>query len=148
MGKMCEVCSKLTMKTSEQRQWRCSGVFILNFKYILHIIPLMEKWDFKGHCNYSNPTKTIHVKISLCTKGKFCAFFVCCFLKWLKKPLNLYIESSNSSLGQCFFPIQFDSSGKPKVCQCFQGERKGNVGLKRVNHAACKTLTAYKSLTY
>ena len=27
---ICEVCSKLTIKTPERRQWRRSGVFIVN----------------------------------------------------------------------------------------------------------------------
>ena len=27
----CEICSKFTIKTPEQRQWRCSGVFLLIF---------------------------------------------------------------------------------------------------------------------
>ena len=35
--KMCEICSKLTIKTSERRHWRRSGVFIVNFEQILHI---------------------------------------------------------------------------------------------------------------
>ena len=30
----CEICSKLTIKTSERRQWRRSGVFIANFEHI------------------------------------------------------------------------------------------------------------------
>ena len=30
----CEICSKLTIKTSERRQWRRSGVFIVNFEHI------------------------------------------------------------------------------------------------------------------
>ena len=30
----CEICSNLTMKTSERRQLRCSGVFIVNFEHI------------------------------------------------------------------------------------------------------------------
>ena len=30
----CEICSKLTIKTSERYQWRRSGVFIVNFKHI------------------------------------------------------------------------------------------------------------------
>ena len=34
----CEICSKLTMKTPERRQWRCSGVFIVNFEHISHLI--------------------------------------------------------------------------------------------------------------
>ena len=32
----CEICSKLTIKTRERRQWRRSGVFIVNFEHILH----------------------------------------------------------------------------------------------------------------
>ena len=31
--KRCEVCSKLTIKTPERRQWRHSGVFIVNFEH-------------------------------------------------------------------------------------------------------------------
>ena len=30
----CEICSKLTIKTPEQCQWRRSGVFIVNFEHI------------------------------------------------------------------------------------------------------------------
>ena len=33
----CEICSKLTAKTPDRRQWRCSGVFIVNFQHILHL---------------------------------------------------------------------------------------------------------------
>ena len=32
----CEICSKLTIKTPERRQWRLSGVFIVNFEHISH----------------------------------------------------------------------------------------------------------------
>ena len=33
-----EICSKLTIKTPERRQWRRSGVFIVNFKHVSHIV--------------------------------------------------------------------------------------------------------------
>ena len=33
---MCKICSKLTIKAPEQRHWRCSGVFIVNFEHISH----------------------------------------------------------------------------------------------------------------
>ena len=33
----CEICSKLTMKTPEKRQWHRSGVFIVNFEDISHL---------------------------------------------------------------------------------------------------------------
>ena len=34
----CQICSKLTIKTPEPRQWRRSGVFIVNFEYIWHVV--------------------------------------------------------------------------------------------------------------
>ena len=33
----CEICSKLTVKTSEQSQWRRCGVFMDNSEHILHL---------------------------------------------------------------------------------------------------------------
>ena len=36
--KMCEILSKLTMKTTEQRHWRHSGVFIVDFEHISHLV--------------------------------------------------------------------------------------------------------------
>ena len=34
----CEICSKLTIKTAEQRQWRRFGVFIVNSEHISHFV--------------------------------------------------------------------------------------------------------------
>ena len=34
---MCEIRSKLTIKAPERRQWRRTGVFIVNFEHISHI---------------------------------------------------------------------------------------------------------------
>ena len=34
----CEISSKLTIKTPEQRHWRRSGVFIVNFEYISNLV--------------------------------------------------------------------------------------------------------------
>ena len=34
----CEICSKLIIKTPERRQWRRSGVLIVNFEHILHLV--------------------------------------------------------------------------------------------------------------
>ena len=33
----CEICSKLTIKISERRQWCRSGIVIVNFKHISHL---------------------------------------------------------------------------------------------------------------
>ena len=35
-----EICSKLTIKTPEQRQWRRPGVFVIKFEYISSILLL------------------------------------------------------------------------------------------------------------
>ena len=34
---MCEICSRLTIKTPQRRQWGRSGVFVVNFEYISHL---------------------------------------------------------------------------------------------------------------
>ena len=36
--KRYEICSELTIKTPERRQWRRSGDFVVNFEHILHIL--------------------------------------------------------------------------------------------------------------
>ena len=36
----CEICWKSTIKTLERRQWRCSGVFIVNFEHVSHLVLL------------------------------------------------------------------------------------------------------------
>ena len=41
----CEICSKLIIKTPEWRQWCLSGVFIVNFEYILHLVFLLLTWS-------------------------------------------------------------------------------------------------------
>ena len=34
----CEICSKLTIKTPERRQWCRSGVVIVNFEHISNLV--------------------------------------------------------------------------------------------------------------
>ena len=34
----CEICSKLTIKIAEQRQWRRSGIFTVNSEHISHFV--------------------------------------------------------------------------------------------------------------
>ena len=43
--KRCEMCSKLTIKTPERRQWLRSGVFIVNFEHISHLFLLSLLWN-------------------------------------------------------------------------------------------------------
>ena len=49
IGKRCQICSKLTTKTIEWRQWRLSGSFIVNFGHISHaflelLLLALNKW--------------------------------------------------------------------------------------------------------
>ena len=41
---MCDISSKLTLKTPERRQWSRSGVFIANFELISHIALCFHYW--------------------------------------------------------------------------------------------------------
>ena len=34
----CDICSKLTLKTHELRNWRCSNVVIVNFEHMSHLV--------------------------------------------------------------------------------------------------------------
>ena len=34
----CEICSKLKIKTPERHHWHLSGIFILNFEHISHLV--------------------------------------------------------------------------------------------------------------
>ena len=34
----CGICLKLTIKIPERRHWRRSGIFIVNFEHILHLV--------------------------------------------------------------------------------------------------------------
>ena len=42
-----EICSKLTIKTPEQRQWRRSGVFVVNFEHISHRVLSVSVVNFE-----------------------------------------------------------------------------------------------------
>ena len=52
--KWCDIRSKLMIKSPERRQWRLSGVFIVNFKHISHLfleflLLTMNKQILTGH---------------------------------------------------------------------------------------------------
>ena len=50
--KSCKICSKITIRTPEQHQWRRSGVFIVNFEYISQfflVFPLLA-----SKCKHGN----------------------------------------------------------------------------------------------
>ena len=48
--KMCEICSELTIKTPEWRQWRRSSVFIVNFEQISHVVMVFPLLYWTSKC--------------------------------------------------------------------------------------------------
>ena len=58
----CEICSELTIKRPEQRQWRRSGVFIVNVTYftpccnvsIVNFKQVNADWDIMKNNNFRN----------------------------------------------------------------------------------------------
>ena len=50
----CEICSKLTIKTPERRQWRHSDIFVVNFEHISHFVVVfllltLTRWMSAGY---------------------------------------------------------------------------------------------------
>ena len=43
---MCEICSKLIIKTQERRQWLLSGVFIVNFEQAPQIVQVYSLLNY------------------------------------------------------------------------------------------------------
>ena len=43
----CKICSKLKMKTPERRDWRCSGVFLVNFEQLFINFSGLSVFDFE-----------------------------------------------------------------------------------------------------
>ena len=43
----CEICSKLTIKIPERRQWRRFGVFIVNFEHNSHLCSSVSIVNFE-----------------------------------------------------------------------------------------------------
>ena len=56
--KSYEICSKLTIKTTDQCQWRRFGVFIVNLEHISHLFPVFTV-DFKQLVVCGTAVKTV-----------------------------------------------------------------------------------------
>ena len=60
----CEIYLKLTRKTPERRHWHRSGVFIVNFEYISHLVLVFLFVNFEQvnagweHCPDKDVSKT------------------------------------------------------------------------------------------
>ena len=58
---MCEICSKLKLKTPEWRQWRRSGVFSFTFKHIWHLFWCFYCWIRTSNTRIYNPSCGLHI---------------------------------------------------------------------------------------
>ena len=65
----CEICSKLTIKTPGRSQWGCSGVFIVSFEHISHLV-LVSIVNFE-QVNAGWGTRRIHQLNFLRTIGLY-----------------------------------------------------------------------------
>ena len=62
---MCEICSKLTIKTPEPRHKRRSGVFIVKFEQISHIVLLFLLLTLKTSLPAGSGDSVLHSKLTL-----------------------------------------------------------------------------------
>ena len=64
----CKICPKLTLKTLERRQWRRSGLFIVNFEHISHhvLVYLLLTWSKRGYFFLANwALRVVNVRRSI-----------------------------------------------------------------------------------
>ena len=57
----CEICSKLTIKIPERCHWRRSGIFIVNFKHISHIVLVLLLLTLNMHLSTGNKLKNCRI---------------------------------------------------------------------------------------
>ena len=73
----CEICSKLTIKTSEQRYWCCSGVFI-NFEHSFSVVDFEQvivSWGI-SYLHWSSYYSECRNRLQLLRVVLFILFFV------------------------------------------------------------------------
>ena len=71
-----EIYANLTIKTQERRQWRCSGVFIVNFGHILHLVLVFVLLTWAGD------TKVIvNILVRLAVKVRQNQYLFCLFTR-------------------------------------------------------------------
>ena len=79
-----EICSELTIKISERRQWRRFGVFIVNFEHISHFFSSVSIVDYKQ----------LNVSWDCLPVFSNCNYLLCCninFESWPTKIHRVYI---------------------------------------------------------
>ena len=115
---MCKICSKLTIKSPERRNWGRSCIFIINFEQISHIVlafPLLTLKKLMQTSRYFSSRQSLFLD----TRSYLNA--------WLST--LLYVFSMNFSNGS-YFPQGNSTEQKMKFCikdfysKCDQIHRK------------------------
>ena len=87
--KRCKICSKLTIKTPERRQWHRSCVFIVNFEHISHVFSRVSIVNFK-QVNVSWVENSNLQVLELALELKIVCFVVSV------NPVNIYLFKFNN----------------------------------------------------
>ena len=85
----CKICSNLTIKTPERRQWRRSGIFIVNFEHISQLVLVfllltLNRWMSTG----ALPFTFLFFWFLLCKR--FCLSLCTVFFSWAQARIRWY----------------------------------------------------------
>ena len=78
--KRCEICSKLTIKASERRQWLRCGIFALNFQHISHFFLMFMLLTLNKLMLAGKVTVFVNQYMKTSSKTQWITFF--CFRYW------------------------------------------------------------------
>ena len=62
----CEISSQLTIETSERRHWRLSGVFIVKFEHISHLVLVFLLLTLSRQMPAEKEEKNVYMPIHSC----------------------------------------------------------------------------------
>ena len=103
----CQIYSKLTIKTPERRHWCRSGVFIVNFEHISHLVPVfllltmnMQLPAWVGYRNgASSECSTVLLNVLLYVQLKIlCPGGKGCFQRFLRNKSYVFADKKIKEL--------------------------------------------------
>ena len=102
LEKMCEICSKFTIKTLDRRNWRRSGVSIIYFEHISHLLlafllltlnkqilaGCQKRWNFCENSQQLSTIKSLYI----------CFVFQAIWEKYFWKTIERAIENFDTAV--------------------------------------------------
>ena len=67
---VCEICSKLTVKTPERHPWRRSGVSIVNFERVSDLVLVLLFLTLAYNCRLGKTSENVNLKRRKCRAKK------------------------------------------------------------------------------